>query len=124
MSLHFINSLTHKQAISLFNTICENADLSTFLYGRAICEDYSDLLIAPSNMSIMQYLTEELEVRIGEYLSSGLSEQEFEEFDGINDVEVASGWLKQHCPNYREIVNQCLAVFLDYYLNNKLHCPV
>ena len=119
MSLRFINSLNRNQAIFLYNTICSNADQRTFQYGGSICEDYGDLLIAPSNMSVMQFLTEELEVRIGEQVSAELSEQELEEFDGIDDAEFAKNWLNQHCPYYRDIVNRCITEISDYFMKNK-----
>lgn len=126
ISICFINSLTRNQAISLYNLICKNADQSAFQYGSEICEDYGDLLIAPSNMSIMQFLSEEFEVRIGEQISVGLSEQEIEEFLRINDVKTARDWLNQHCPNCRDIVSRIMTEISAFFLDNndKIFKPV
>lgn len=115
ISLRFINSLTRNQATSLYNQICKNADQNTFRYGSSICEDYEDLLIAPSNMSIMQFLSEEFQVRVGEQVSAGLSEQEIEEFSRINDVKTARDWLNQYCPNYRDIVIRIMAEITEIF---------
>lgn len=124
MSLRFINSLTRKQAVSLFNIIFKNAGQSTFFYGIAICEDYGDLLIAPSNMSIMQFIADNLYIQVGEQITTGFNEQELKEFDRILDEETAvdddaaAEWLNQHCPAYQDIVFQCFAGVSDYFMSN------
>lgn len=56
----------------------------------------------------LAYIQEELEVRIGERISRGLTEAELNEFDMISDSVEAAKWLDIHRPDYREIVNQTI----------------
>ena len=57
----------------------------------------------------LNYLQEELEVRIGERISRGLSEPQLNEFDMITDQAAATRWLEVNRPDYREIVNRTIA---------------
>lgn len=52
----------------------------------------------------LNYIKEELEVRIGERISKGLTETQLNEFDMINDPAEAAKWLGENRPDYREIV--------------------
>ena len=52
----------------------------------------------------LAYIQEELEVRIGERISRGLSETKLNEFDMITDQAEATRWLERNRPDYREIV--------------------
>jgi protein-tyrosine-phosphatase len=52
----------------------------------------------------LDYIQEELEVRIGERISRGLTEVQLNEFDMITDVNEARKWLEKNRPDYREIV--------------------
>lgn len=54
--------------------------------------------------AFLDYLKEELEVRIGERISEGLTETQLNEFDMINDPTEAASWLGKNRPDYREIV--------------------
>lgn len=56
----------------------------------------------------LAYIQEELEVRIGERISQGLSEVQLNEFDMITDQAEATKWLEQNRPDYRDIVNQTI----------------
>ena len=56
----------------------------------------------------LAYIQEELEVRIGQRISKGLTETQLNEFDMINDPEEAAKWLKKNRPDYREIVNRTI----------------
>ncbi len=56
----------------------------------------------------LNYLQEELEVRIGERISRGLSEPQLNEFDMITDQAAATRWLEVNRPDYREIVNRTI----------------
>lgn len=56
----------------------------------------------------LSYLQEELEVRIGERISNGLTETQLNEFDLINDPAEAAKWLNTNRPDYREIVNRTI----------------
>lgn len=52
----------------------------------------------------LAYIQEELEVRIGERISKGLTEVQLNEFDMITDPADAAKWLERNRPDYREIV--------------------
>ena len=52
----------------------------------------------------LDYVQEELEVRIGERISKGLTEVQLNEFDLITDPAEATKWLEINRPDYREIV--------------------
>jgi len=52
----------------------------------------------------LDYIQEELEVRIGERISKGLTEVQLNEFDQITDQAEATKWLEKNRPDYREIV--------------------
>ena len=56
----------------------------------------------------LDYVQEELEVRIGERISRGLTEEQLNEFDQISDPSVAARWLEENRPDYREIVNRTI----------------
>ena len=61
----------------------------------------------------LNYIQEELEVRIGERISKGLTEAQLQEFDSLLGTEEASKWLEKNRPDYREIVNRCIAEMKD-----------
>lgn len=56
----------------------------------------------------LDYVQEELEVRIGERISRGLTETQLNEFDMISDPREAARWLERNRPDYREIVNRTI----------------
>ena len=56
----------------------------------------------------LDYIQEELEVRIGERISKGLTEVQLNEFDLITDQAEATKWLEQNRPDYREIVTRTI----------------
>ena len=56
----------------------------------------------------LDYIQEELETRIGERISEGLTEVQLNEFDMITDQNEATKWLKDNRPDYREIVNRTI----------------
>ena len=57
----------------------------------------------------LNYIKEELEVRIGERISKGLTDEQLQEFDSLLGTEEAAKWLEKNRPDYREIVNRCVA---------------
>ena len=57
----------------------------------------------------LDYVQEELEVRIGERISRGLTKEQLDEFDGITNQAEAARWLEQNRPDSREIVNRTIA---------------
>ncbi|MBR3328987.1 hypothetical protein IKG29_00445 [Candidatus Saccharibacteria bacterium] len=56
----------------------------------------------------LDYVQEELEIRIGERISKGLTETQLNEFDMITDPVEATKWLERNRPDYREIVNRTI----------------
>ncbi len=52
----------------------------------------------------LRYVQEELEIRIGERISKGLTEVQLNEFDMITDPAESAKWLEKNRPDYREIV--------------------
>ena len=56
----------------------------------------------------LDYIQAELEIRIGERISKGLTETQLNEFDAITDPAEAAKWLEQNRPDYREIVNRTI----------------
>ena len=52
----------------------------------------------------LDYVQEELEVRIGERISKGLSQEQLNEFDMITEQAEATKWLEKNRPDFREIV--------------------
>ncbi|MBR0242348.1 hypothetical protein IJQ51_00090 [Candidatus Saccharibacteria bacterium] len=54
--------------------------------------------------AFLNYVKEELEVRIGERISKGLTEVQLNEFDLIDNQADATEWLEKNRPDYREIV--------------------
>lgn len=56
----------------------------------------------------LKYIQEELEVRIGERISRGLTEVQLNEFDLIEDPNEAKKWLAKNRPDYREIVTRTI----------------
>lgn len=53
--------------------------------------------------ALLQQLQEELEERVGEKLSAGMSEEQLAEFDAlVENDEAANRWLQAHKPNYEQ----------------------
>ena len=58
--------------------------------------------------AFLNYVQEELEIRIGERISKGLTETQLNEFDLITDQAEATKWLEKNRPDYREIVTRTI----------------
>ena len=56
----------------------------------------------------LDYVQSELELRIGERISKGLTAEQLSEFDAIVDQAEATKWLEQNRPDYREIVTRTI----------------
>ena len=67
----------------------------------------------------LDYVQEELEVRIGERISKGLTEAQLSEFDTITDSAEAAKWLEKNRPDYREIVNRTIEEMKDEIRANR-----
>lgn len=58
--------------------------------------------------AFLEYVEEELEVRIGERIAQGLTEVQLNQFDQITDQAEAAKWLEVNRPDYRDIVNRTI----------------
>ena len=67
----------------------------------------------------LDYVQEELEVRIGERISKGLTEAQLNEFDAITDQAEAARWLERNRPDYREIVTRTINEMKDEIRANR-----
>lgn len=67
----------------------------------------------------LNYIQEELEVRIGERISKGLTDEQLQEFDSLIGTDKAAEWLEKNRPDYREIVNRCIAEMKDAITKNR-----
>lgn len=63
--------------------------------------------------AFLKYVQDELELRIGERISRGLTEIQLNEFDLITDPAEAAKWLEKNRPDYREIVNRTIEEMKD-----------
>lgn len=67
----------------------------------------------------LNYIQEELEVRIGRRISEGLSDTKLQEFDSLSDIMEVTEWLEKNRPDYREIVNLCIAEMKQAIAQNR-----
>lgn len=63
---------------------------------------------AEQKQAFLDYIQEELEVRIGERISKGLTEAQLQEFDSITDPAEAAAWLEKNRPDFRQIVDRTI----------------
>lgn len=61
-----------------------------------------------TKVRFLKYIEEEVEVRIGERISKGLTEVQLNEFDKITDPREAAKWLEENRPDYRQIVERTI----------------
>ena len=52
---------------------------------------------------------EDLEVRIGEEISRGMSDEELRVFDGLSEPSECAEWLHSHCPGFTDTVERVIA---------------
>ena len=67
----------------------------------------------------LEYIQEELEVRIGERISKGLTEVQLNEFDMIEDQAEATKWLEKNRPDFREIVTRTINEMKEEIRSNR-----
>ncbi|MBQ6375744.1 hypothetical protein IJJ37_02345 [Candidatus Saccharibacteria bacterium] len=58
--------------------------------------------------AFLDYVQEELEVRIGRRIAKGLTDVQLNEFDLITDPDEAAKWLEKNRPDYRDIVTRTI----------------
>lgn len=90
--------------------------------------EFDDKFLADMGLSAMPedqkrdflaYVQEELEIRIGERISRGLSPAQLNEFDAITDPVEAAKWLEANRPDYREIVSRTIAEMKEEIRENR-----
>lgn len=72
--------------------------------------------------AFLQYLYEELELRVGTRLSEGMSDEQLSEFEKLidaNDEQSAIKWLEQHRPNYKDVVAEELEKLKQEITSNR-----
>ena len=67
----------------------------------------------------LDYIQAELEIRIGERISKGLTKAQLDEFDSIVDQHEISKWLEKNRPDYREIVARTINEMKDEIRANR-----
>ncbi len=74
---------------------------------------------ADKKQEFLNYIQEELEVRIGERISKGLTDEQLQEFDSLLGTDEAAKWLEKNRPDYREIVNRSIQEMKDAIAKNR-----
>lgn len=69
--------------------------------------------------AFLAYAQEELEVRVGEEIAAGMTEEKMREFEEAKTDEETEKWLNENKPNYREIVDQTIADFKEEITRNR-----
>lgn len=58
--------------------------------------------------AFLEYVQRELEVRVGEGIADGMTEEKMQEFEAAETDEAAERWLNENKPNYKEIVEKTI----------------
>lgn len=77
---------------------------------------------ADEKKAFLQYIYEELELRVGKELSKDLSDEQLDQFEALaaaGDPVAVTGWLRAHCPNYKEVVGRELASLKEEIIASK-----
>ncbi|MBR2587139.1 hypothetical protein IKE71_02065 [Candidatus Saccharibacteria bacterium] len=69
--------------------------------------------------AFLDYVQEELEVRVGEEIAAGLTEEKMREFEAAKTDEETEKWLNENKPNYREIIEQQIRQLKDEISRNR-----
>ncbi len=56
--------------------------------------------------AFMQHAEEELQVRVGQGIGAGMTDEQMREFDEATDLQAARDWLEKNVPDYRELVKR------------------
>lgn len=65
----------------------------------------------PERQEFMKQAQEELEMRVGEALGAKLNDEQLDEFNQMEDANVALSWLGAVVPNYRDLVMSAVEQF-------------
>ena len=69
--------------------------------------------------AFLEYAQEELEVRVGEEIAAGMTEDKMKEFEAAETDEETEKWLNENKPNYRELVDKTIAELKDEISRNR-----
>lgn len=69
--------------------------------------------------AFLEYAQEELEVRVGEEIAAGMTEEKMQEFEEAKTDEETERWLKENKPNYRELVEKTIRELKDEISRNR-----
>lgn len=67
----------------------------------------------------LQFVEEELEVRIGEKISDGVAPEKLKEFELAESNEVALAWLAENKPNFKEIIDETILELKTEIVKNR-----
>ena len=69
--------------------------------------------------AFLEYAQEELEVRVGEEIAAGMTEEKMREFEAAETPEETQRWLEENKPNYRELVDKTVRELKDEITRNR-----
>ncbi len=69
--------------------------------------------------AFLDYVQEELEVRVGEEIAAGMTEEKMREFEATMNDEEAKAWLEENKPNYQELVKKTVAELKEEISRNR-----
>ena len=69
--------------------------------------------------AFLRYAQEELEVRVGEEIAAGMTEEKMREFEAAKSEEETKKWLEENKPNYRELVEKTVRELKEEISRNK-----
>ena len=69
--------------------------------------------------AFLDYVQEELEVRVGEEIAAGMTEEKMREFEEAANDEETKAWLEKNKPNYRELVVKTVEELKEEISRNK-----
>ena len=69
--------------------------------------------------AFLDYVQEELEVRVGEEIAAGMTEEKMREFEAAQTDEETERWLNENKPNYRELVERTMRELKEEISRNK-----
>lgn len=69
--------------------------------------------------AFLDYVQEELEVRVGEEIAAGMTEEKMREFEATSSDEETRAWLEENKPNYKELVTKTVEELKEEISRNR-----
>lgn len=69
--------------------------------------------------AFLEYVQEELEVRVGEEIAAGMTEAKMQEFERAQTDEEIEKWLLENKPNYEELVEKTVRELKEEISRNR-----